>query len=190
MGRHKRRQFFIDKEYQGRYIFNAFISIVVGSVIFALIFALFSSNTFSIVYEDYHLRLGTTPGLLLNKIFSAQWLFIILGGIAIAVAALFLSHRVAGPFFRFEKSLEEMMAGDISGRIQLRKNDEGKRLAEKINGLADMMAVSLGEIRQDAEEIRKSCNALESADGVSLEEITRIKELNEHSLKIIRKFQL
>jgi len=196
MGRYRRRHYFIDKEFQGRYIFSAFISIVVGSAVFALIFGFFSSNTLSIVYENYHLRLGTTPALLLNRIFSAQWLFILLGGVGIGIIVLFLSHRVAGPFFRFEKTLDKMTDGDLSQRIQLRKHDEGKVLGEKINGFNDMLSDRIKKIRQAAEKIGECCDSLEAGPG---EEgrfdrrpamIEMIRQLNQNCLDSIGEFKL
>lgn len=190
MRNYKRRHFFIDKEYQGRYIFRAFMSIVFGSIIFALIFAFFSSNTLSIVYENYHLKLGTTPGLLLNRIFSTQWLFIILGGISIAVLALFLSHRVAGPFFRFEKTLEKMKDGDFSERIRLRKNDEGKRLAEMINGFNDRMGTNFVQVLRNSEAIQDCCDTLKAPEELPPEELQKIQELNQTNLEILSKLKL
>ena len=192
MARQKRRHFFIDKEFQGKYIFSSFISILIGSVVFALIFGFFSSNTLSIVYENYHLRLGATPTLLLNRILSAQWLFILLGGVAVGVMVLFLSHRVAGPFFRFEKTLDKMTDGDFSERIQLRKRDEGKILGEKINEFNGMLSNRLENIRQVAEKIRECCDALEAGGSIDsqAEEIQKIRQLNQSFLDRIGEFKL
>ena len=196
MGRYKRRNFFINKDFQGKYIFSAFMSVVAGSVLFALLFGFFSSNTLSIVYDDYHLRLGTTPGLLLNKIISAQWLFIVLGGVGIAVVVLFISHRVAGPFFRFEKSLDKMIGGDFSDTIYLRTHDEGKKLGEKINSFNDMMCHRLGEIRQATEKIQECCEKLAGQVDVTAgldsfqTEIEKIRDLNRGCLENIEEFKL
>ena len=196
MARYRRKHFFIDKEFQGRYIFSAFISIVAGSAMFALIFGFFSSNTLSIVYENYHLRLGATPTLLLNRIFSAQWLFILIGGVAVGVMVLFLSHRVAGPFYRFEKTLDKMMGGDYSERIHLRKRDEGKILGEKINGFNDMLSVRLENMRKTAEQIEECCDALEAGPGEEGRYDRRpavfemIRQLNQSCLDSIGEFKL
>lgn len=63
---HKRRNYFINKEFQGRYIFNYFILATIGSILFIGVFSLFSFNTFSIVYDNYHLIDGFTPGECFN----------------------------------------------------------------------------------------------------------------------------
>lgn len=130
---YKRKLYFINKEFQGKFIFNYFILLTLGSLLFIAIFSFFSSNTLSIVYENYHLQLGTTTGILFKKILSTQWLFILLGGIFICFITMRLTHRVAGPFYRFEKTVDEMIKGDLSVKIALREKDEGKELAEKIN---------------------------------------------------------
>ena len=142
---HKRRKYFINKEFQGRYIFNYFLLATIGSVLFIAVFSFFSSNTLSIVYENYHLQLGVTPGILMKKMLGTQWLVVVLGGGAVVLITLLLTHRIAGPFYRFEKTMDEMIDGDLSRKIVLRKKDEGKELAQKINAfnyiLSDKLAI-------------------------------------------------
>jgi methyl-accepting chemotaxis protein len=140
---YKRRNYFINKEFQGRYIFNYFILVTIGSLLFIGVFSFFSSNTLSIIYDNYYLQLGVTPGILFKKILSTQWLFVVFGGGAVIIITLFLTHRVAGPFFRFEKAFDEMIKGDISNKIILRKKDEGKDLAQKINVFNDKLSDKL-----------------------------------------------
>ncbi len=129
----KRRNYFIDKEFQGRYIFNYFLLATIGSLLFIGVFSFFSSNTLSITYDNYNLQLGLTPGILFKRILSTQWLFLVFGGGFVVVITLLLTHRIAGPFFRFEKAIDEMIKGNISNKIILRQKDEGKKLAHKIN---------------------------------------------------------
>ncbi len=153
---HKRRNYFINKEFQGRYIFNYFILATIGSVLFIGVFSLFSFNTLSIVYDNYHLQLGVTPGILFRKILSAQWLFVVLGGAIVVVITLILTHRVAGPFYRFEKTLDEMVEGDISNKIVLRQKDEGKDLAQKINAFNYILGDKLSLIENFSANIAVS----------------------------------
>ena len=145
MKQFKRRNYFINKEFQGRYIFNYFIIAAIGSLLFMAVFSFFSSNTLSISYDDYQLQLGVTPFILFKKILSAQWVFVVVGGGLVVVATLFLTHRVAGPVFRFRRSFREMIDGDISDQIILRPKAEGKELADLINqfnsGLSEKLSV-------------------------------------------------
>lgn len=159
--RYKRRNYFVNKEFQGRTIFNYFILATLGSVLFMAVFSFFSSNTLSITYDNYHLQLGVTPGILFQKILSTQWVFIVLGGMVVVFVTLILTHRVAGPFFRFEKTLDAMVEKDISDTIVLRKKDEGKNLAEKINTFTRMLQNDLGHIDTRNENIAACAENLE-----------------------------
>ena len=53
------------------------------------------------------------------------------------LAALELSHRIAGPVYRLEKELNDRLEGKKTGLIQLREKDELKILADKINKLIE-----------------------------------------------------
>ncbi|MCD4742964.1 MAG: methyl-accepting chemotaxis protein [Desulfobacteraceae bacterium] len=181
--KYKRRNFFINKEFQGKLIFNYFLLVVLGSALFVGIISFFSSNTLSIIYENYHLELGITPDILLKKFFSAQWFFIIIGGGAVIIITLFLSHRVAGPFYRFEITLDEMINGDLSQTICLREKDEGKELAGKINlfnnKLSDKVAVIKNyknNIKEYIEAIEKDLDPALDKDKALLENINEIKK--------------
>jgi methyl-accepting chemotaxis protein len=162
---YKRRNYFINKEFQGRYIFNYFLLAAIGSALFVAVFSFFSSNTLSIVYENYHLQLGLTPGILLRKILGTQWFVIVLGGGCVIVVTLFLTHRIAGPFYRFEKTLDEMIDGDLSNKVVLRKKDEGKELAQKIN--------AFNYILSDKLSIMENFNA---AVGISSRQLKKLLE--------------
>jgi len=168
----KRRNFFIKKDLQGKYMFSFFIFLVAGSIIFTLIFSLLSSNTMTIVYDNYKLQIGKTPLMLIKEILSAQWIVVVAGGFIVVILSMFLTHRFAGPIFRFEKSIEEMTKGNINFRIYLRAKDEGKELAEKINILVDMLSSNIKEMRRLSEEVN---NKLTDANN-SLKENKEGKE--------------
>ncbi len=163
--KYKRKIYFINKELQGKMIFQYFILLALGSILFIGIFSIFSSSTLSIVYEDYQLQLGTTPGILFRKILSTQWLFIVLGGLAICMITLRLSHRVAGPFYRFEKMLDEMINKDLSTPVILREKDEGKELAKKINTFNSVLSKDFSLLYEYNSQI-----------GVSVRQLTAVLE--------------
>ncbi len=178
----KRRNYFINKELQGKYIFKYFLLVALGSILFSLIFSFFSSNTLSIVYENYHLQIGTTPGILLTKILSTQWFFIVIGGGVTIVFTLFLTHRIAGPFYRFEKTLDAMVEKDLSKTIVLRQKDEGKALAKQINGFNAMLSSDVNQMLKNVEKINHYCK---NADQDTLDKINRI---NLGTMKILDEF--
>jgi HAMP domain-containing protein len=54
------------------------------------------------------------------------------------LVSLCVSHRFAGPIERMEHEIDQILAGNRSKKINLRKNDDLKGLAERINRLIDI----------------------------------------------------
>lgn len=51
----------------------------------------------------------------------------------LAWGSIYVSHKIAGPLYRFSKILEDLEKGNLQARINLRKYDEGKILARQFN---------------------------------------------------------
>ncbi|MFC1590500.1 HAMP domain-containing protein [Candidatus Omnitrophota bacterium] len=86
----------------------------------------------------------------------------------VCLIGLFLSHRIAGPLFRIERSLGEIGKGDYTKRIVLRKKDELKSLAESINGLLERQKHNLIEERTSINEITAEIGALKAISQESM----------------------
>ncbi len=192
----RRRNYFIKRELQGRYIFSFFLFVILGSIIFSLIFSMLSADTLTIVYKNYDLQIGKTPLILLREILGAQWIFIATAGLAVVVASMFLTHRFAGPMYRFERSVEEMVKGNFDFRIHLRKKDEGKELAEGINQLIGMISSDVKEMRRLADQIeaRLAEACISDSDRKEDKEITaKIREaaaLNQKLREMFYRFKI
>src|SRR3989344_5552445 len=69
--------------------------------------------------------------------------------LAIGILSLFFSHKIAGPLYRFEKSLEAIGAGDLTHISRLRTGDQIQELVTTINVSASSMKQRIKDI-QDA----------------------------------------
>ena len=67
---------------------------------------------------------------------SLLWVFgvgMILVIVQVLLLTVFFSHKVAGPVYRFEKVCHNMLSGNYTDQIHLRKGDEMQNLAVLIN---------------------------------------------------------
>jgi methyl-accepting chemotaxis protein len=192
----KRRNYFIKKELQGKYIFSFFLFVIAGSIIFTLIFSFLSANTLTVVYENNKLQIGKTPLILLKEILSAHWIFIIAGGIVVVILSMFLTHRFAGPIYRFERSVEELIKGNFNFQIKLRTKDDGKELAEKINELITVIASDVSEMRHITHEMDRKLSEAYSAvkqsekDKETAIDLEIASDLNRRMHDILQKFSI
>jgi methyl-accepting chemotaxis protein len=150
---YKRRNFFIKKDFQGKLILGYFLFVTGGCLFFLCLLGLFSADTLIISYTNHELQLGQTPIMLLKETLAAHWLFLVIGGAFLVAAAMLVTHRIAGPLFRLEKTLESMLKGNLNDTIYLRTTDEGKDLAKKINDFNANLSLAVNNLQGNAEAI-------------------------------------
>jgi methyl-accepting chemotaxis protein len=165
MGRknYKRRNYFIKKNFQGKLILGYFIVMLVGCLIFALALSWMSSESMTVIYSNNDLQIGKTPLMLMKQLVLANWFVIVIGGALVVFVATHITHRLAGPMFNLERSLDKMIDGRLDTVIYLRKKDEGKELAAKINQFNAELSASVMQISkrsQDIEVLLSICSAL------------------------------
>jgi len=150
---YKRKNYFIKKNFQGKLILGYFLFMVGGCFLFAVILAALSADTLTVVYRNNDLQLGQTPLMLLKQILAAYWIFIIVGGGIIIVAAMLITHRMAGPIFRLERAVNHMVSGRLDDVIFLRKKDEGKEIAAKLNQFNQELSEKIRQIENCSKTI-------------------------------------
>lgn len=164
---------------------------VVGLTIYLTGWSLFKEQLFSVCPQAFILA----QVKFINTTLIFRLLFVIP---IIAVISLFLSHRIAGPIFRVERSLENMLEEkNLASRIKFRKKDELKELAEAINNVLDK---ATEVISRNKITFRNITNLLNELDRILLEEsldINKIKQTLKNlkaqikeSEECIAKFQL
>jgi methyl-accepting chemotaxis protein len=92
--------------------------------------------------------------MLLKQVLTANWFLLVIGGGFVMLASLLLSHRIAGPLYRFETTLDNMKKGHLDNTINLREKDEGKELARKINEFNIQLSQSFTIISQNSKALQ------------------------------------
>jgi len=177
-------------------ILGYFLFVVIGCLIFTVILALLSADSLTVVYQDNDLQIGQTPFMLVKQLLTANWIFLIAGSAFVVVAAMMITHRIAGPLFRLERAVDNMSRGQLNDIIYLREKDEGKELAEKLNQFNNRLSQDLRYMARQSRNIEdllvqySSLNPENSSfeDYDSL--FNSIGRQNRAVLKIIEKYQL
>ena len=126
--RFQRKTVLVKRSLQLKYIGMVFLSVLIASIIVGG--DIYYSMTRVMLTEcpsvtDHIVQFNT---VLLVKI--ALYLGLML------MISLYVSHRFAGPIYRFEKSCQSLALGDLSHRVSLRTGDELMELQEEFNGMA------------------------------------------------------
>ncbi|RUM41565.1 MAG: hypothetical protein DSY80_08580 [Desulfocapsa sp.] len=193
---YKRRNYFIKKNFQGKLILGYFLFMVVGCLIFVLALTYLASDSMTVVYSNHDLQIGQTPFMLLKQLIAAHWIFIVVGAAMVVLVATRITHHIAGPMFNLERSLGYMLDGHLDNVIHLRKKDEGKELAAKINQFNAELSSDMGIIKKRSKNIRELLSnlAVLNPEKRTQEELysihTSIQRQNQMIEKIAKQYKL
>lgn len=151
--RPKRKKLYIKKEFQTDFSVKFLILIAMESVFAIGLFLYLSRGTVITGYSGAELVIARTGEYFLPAVLLANLALIGVTAVAGFIIMVAYSHKIAGPLYRFEKSIDEIAAGDLTSRFNLRANDQLEELAGRINTLGEKLDEAVSGIKSDAKEL-------------------------------------
>lgn len=184
----KRKQFIVARRFQLKY----------AGVILLLMFLTAGFCSYAIYYTtmiSFGEKLSNVypQGQLVSIVNSVNFrilVSILVVSPLVGFLAIYLSHKIAGPIYRIEKSIGNMAAGDLSMHITLRRGDEMVTLADSVNRLTDSLALSITTEKSHMENALKDLYTLRELIASERKDRTRINnalESLDNEIRIIGK---
>ena len=130
----QRRTIFIKKKLQLRYMLLITVSVLCGLAIMALEL----TATLNDLFDAYPVLVQPIYDEFIPIISSFFYKISIYVLFVIIISAI-LSHKMAGPVYRFEQTCKAIAKGDFSQRVHLRKGDRLQELQEEFNKMMDVV---------------------------------------------------
>jgi methyl-accepting chemotaxis protein len=143
-----RKNYFIKKRFQTVFFLKFVALLLVESLLITALLLLFSNDTVTTGYLNSTLRIEKTPDFFFTSFLLIILITMVGIGIAAMVMFILLSHRIAGPMYRFEKALKEIEDGDLTARVDIRKTDQLTELKDSINAVASSLDGRIGRIKR------------------------------------------
>jgi hypothetical protein len=181
--KNRRKTYVIEKNFQTRFILR-FILVIVGATLLstgALLGVFYFkfqfggadlNNLIIMITPEGTTDVSSLFGIVLIPILAANMLILCV----IVPYSLVYSHKVAGPVYRFQKSLDMLLEGQLDFMIRLRKKDEFKSIAEKMNSLIDYMRRNIEEVRSSHRMIRDRVKKIEAIISEGDVDINAVKK--------------
>lgn len=149
----KRRHYFINKGFQSGFILKFCLLILLGVVISTCLLFLFSRDSLTSSFNQSRLVIENTAVAILPAAIYTSLITLGLISIATIAVTLFVSHKLAGPMYRFEEDLKEIGNGDLAKVVRLRKKDQFMALVESLNLMTGNLREKVLEIQEDVESL-------------------------------------
>ena len=129
------RRYFIGKSFQSKLIMKAFLLTVASEILFccAVYFVLKKD-----IQGGFPAALQTVRSFkfsLPSAIGLSETAVLPLLALGIVVIGLLMSHKLAGPLWKVEKTARMVAEGNLSCNLTLRDNDEVQEFARQVNGM-------------------------------------------------------
>ncbi len=155
---HKRRHFFVKREFQFKFILKFCIVLLFGAIISTGLLFLLSRSTLTASFQHSRLVVKDTSYAILPVIVYTNLITLGLIIIATIIVTLFISHKIAGPLFRFEKELKQIGEGDLTNSVRLRRKDQITGIADNLNMMISSLRYKLLGIQTEVDNIRKTAS--------------------------------
>ena len=163
----KRRNYFIDKKFQSNFIVKfCFLVAATGALIMAALYIL-AKNATTVSFVNSRVVVQSTADFLFPVLIQTFIVATVFISLATIVFTLFLSHRIAGPAFRFKKILNTLAEGDFCGECRIRKNDSLQDVAASINNVIVNMRNSLKEIETGIVSLKETAENMPNQDSAN-----------------------
>ncbi len=148
----KRRQLYINKEFQFRFIFKFFLILILGGAI-SIGLTLFNTNdSLTTTYMNSKLVIQNTSLAIMPSVIYTTLITTFVIGLVVIMVTLLVSHKIAGPMYRFEKDIKRIAGGDLKFRIRIRKSDQFQEIALSLNAMIEALSNRVSAIKKDADD--------------------------------------
>lgn len=161
----KRRQYYINPRFQARFIVRFCGVLLLGALLSICITMLTTQATLTSSFEGAELVIEKTSLAILPSVILTNVITTFVVGILVILVTLFISHKIAGPMYRFEMDIEEIAEGDLQKTIKIRHGDQFESVAKSLNAMVKELNKKLIEIKHDFDRLDNKAEEL----GVSPE---------------------
>ncbi len=179
----QRKTYFIKKDFQVGFIIKFCLLLLLGVVISTCLLVLFSQDTLTSSFHQSRLVVKTTGIAILPVVMYTNLITLGLITLATIFVTLYISHKIAGPIFRFEKELGNIGNGDLTSKINLRENDQITDMADSINTMVSSLHEKIQDIKIDVDDLKDSALKQNAPESV-LKKIDSIHQKMEQTFKI------
>lgn len=143
---YKRRNYFINRAFQSEFILKFCSLVILGSVLFGIILYMFSKNALTTSFENSRLVIKSTADYIFPGLLFGGLLVAVFTAIAAGLVVMFMTHRIAGPMYRFEKYINDIGSGKLYSDLKIRQKDQFQNMVGALNKMTRDLKMGLGEV--------------------------------------------
>lgn len=158
MRKYRRRNFFIDRQFQLKYILLVVFMLLAYTM--AFVGMLFIPQLLPLIFNAPVAEQVKAAEILIlyhENVWTAVFIVIPFFGFI----SIFYTHKIAGPAYRLKIKLEQMAEGKLDARVTLRKGDDLQELADCINILSEELQTFTAALQENYQSLSDNIDEIE-----------------------------
>ncbi|MFC1623715.1 hypothetical protein ACFL28_00125 [Candidatus Omnitrophota bacterium] len=163
----KRKNYFINKAFQVEFMLKFCGLVAFGCIIFGIILYVFSRGALTTSFENSRLVVKSTASYLIPGLLFGGLIAGLVTAIASSIVVLFMTHRVAGPMYRFERFAQKIGSGELGSDLKIRRRDQFQNMVTSFNRMTHDLRLGFLKIIGVSEKLGNLIDEL--SDGANNE---------------------
>ncbi len=186
-----RRNYFIDRSFQSKFILKFCLLVALGGFFSIGIIYLLAMRSTSVSIIDSRVVVKTTADFMLPILIQTVVIVTIILSLAVALMTLLLSHKIAGPLYRFRKAFKLLLEGDFSNDFKIREFDQLQDLAVEFNNMIIRTRDKIGSLKNHFNDLKNKIHNISESEIAEHKRsyLAEMKRISAEFDKIIGQFK-
>lgn len=155
MEKFKRRNYFIDKSFQTKFIIKFCVIAIISSLVIGASIFYLSMKFTTVAIENAHVIVKSTSDFILPAIIETIALVTLFSALSVIILTLFTSHKIAGPLYRLKKDVELFKGGSLNIDFRTRHTDQLKDLAGSLSEMSKVLSEKHAGLKTKLAELKE-----------------------------------
>lgn len=177
MSQIKRRNYFIDRSFQAKFVVIFCLIVFLASALAMGVLLHLSKGSNTVAIENTQVIVKTTADFILPLTFQTILISFILAALACILLTIAFSHKISGPLYRLTKEVDAVQSGDLTRVFKTRGADQLQKFSESLFKMTNTLRCDCADLKARYQSLK---SFLESKEFVlslqDKEEITRLMD--------------
>jgi len=145
----RRHIYFIEKSFQAKFIMKFCGLIALGGILTIGLLYLWATGATTVSIVNSRVVVTTAANFILPLLIQTVIIVTIIVAIAAVAVTLFVSHKIAGPLYRFKRIMEALGEGDFLNQVKIRSSDQFQDLARIFDNMIAKNRAKIKALKAD-----------------------------------------
>lgn len=149
----KRRRYYIDGKFQASFILKFLLILIAGGCLSVALTVFTTQETLTSSFDGSNLAIQKTSLAILPSVILTNVITTGIIAVIALVVTLLVSHKIAGPMFRFEQDLKVIADGDLQKKIHIRNGDQFGGVATNLNTMVTSLNSKITIVQSELDRL-------------------------------------